>query len=104
MNRSIIRLALTAALACSQAGYAQPFAEGRIFDSEPVSEDILATARGGQSPFAPLTTGALVRLADDNTRADLRLTGGTGKIQMDVWWGIIGSELIAENVRNASMP
>ena len=92
---------LAAIVAVPQAAWAERLPEPAVFAATPMSDAMLADERGGQSPFARLTRGGALRLADDQARADLRQTGGVARIQMDVWWGTIGSELIAESVRAA---
>ena len=94
-----ILMMLVAMFAVPQVASAERMAEPAMFAAMPMSDAALAAERGGESPFARLTRAGAVRLADDQARADLRQTGGVGRIEMDVWWGTIGSELIAESVR-----
>lgn len=81
-----------------------PFASASIFGSSPVSDSVLSDLRGGQGLFSRLTVGGTARLLDDHARADLRLTGGVARVEMDVWWGTTGASLIAANVRAAGSP
>ena len=69
-----------------------------VFAVAAVSDAALAEARGGQSPFRPLTAGAAYRLADADARSFFR-GGANARIQMDVWWGSTGAELVATSVR-----
>lgn len=100
MNRSIIAALLATAVTSSAAAQASYITDGRAFAVAPLDEGGLAGVRGGASPFALLTVRTFSRIADDNGRADLRQTAGIGRVQMDVWWGSTGSELIAQSVRN----
>ena len=75
-----------------------------LFAVAPVSDETLSEMRGGQGLFSRLTVGGTARLLDDHARADLRLTGGVSRVEMDVWWGTTGSELIAQSVRAAGGP
>jgi len=61
---------------------------------------VLAAISGGS---AMLTRGKLTVLADRQSRDDFLATSGIARIEMDVWWGTTGAELIAQNVR-ATLP
>ena len=63
---------------------------------------MLGNTRGGTAMFALLSVGRLRLIADANTRSDLRFFGASGQYQMDIWWGTVGSELIAQTVRGAT--
>ena len=65
-----------------------------------VSDQELAKLHGTASPYAMLTRGNLARLADSQSRSDFRVVGSIATLQMEAWWGTIGSELIANAVRN----
>lgn len=104
MKFLLIGLALLMALMTPDTAQASRFNEAPPFASQPVNASALSEVRGGQSPFAALTVATANRMVDDNARADLRLTGGVARIEMDWWWGQIGSQLIAENVRAAGAP
>ena len=69
------------------------------FATVAVSDDELAKVSGTASPYASLTRRSLVTIADSQSRNDFR--GTVASLQMEVWWGTIGSELIANAVRNA---
>lgn len=71
------------------------------FAAVAVSDDELAKVSGTASPYASLTRRSLVTIADSQSRNDFRGTGAVASVQMEVWWGTIGSELIANAVRNA---
>lgn len=96
-----ILVVLAAMLTLPQMARAERLAQTPVFAIAPIADASLADERGGQAPFARLTRGGALRLADDQARADLRQTGGVARIQMDVWWGSTGSELIAQSVRAA---
>lgn len=74
-------------------------AEQPLFAQGPVSDAVLADARGGQSPFASLTVGSTYRLLDADSRFQFRSVGTMARIEMDNWWGSTGSELVATSVR-----
>lgn len=99
----MMRLFTLAALAITMATptYAAA-ASPAPFATAAVSDDVLASARGGASPYGVLTRNALATLDDAHSRADFRLLGSVGNLQMDVWWGTIGSELIANAVRDGA--
>lgn len=94
--RLITSCAAILAATVSTCGAAEP---GAWFAKTPLPDVALARVRGTSSPFAPLTSGDLLKLVDVQTHADLRQTGLVGRVQMDVWWGTIGSQLIANSVR-----
>ena len=97
-------IAFAAMMALPQAAQAAQLdqrATAPVFTTAPVDDAILANLRGGESPFARLTVGTATRIVDDQARADLRQTGSVSRVEMDVWWGSIGSEMIAQNVRAA---
>ncbi|RYF19555.1 MAG: hypothetical protein EOO77_09885 [Oxalobacteraceae bacterium] len=70
------------------------------FSVAPVSDVALEDVRGTASPYAPLSRGTLLILADEQSQTGFRLGGAINNLQMAVWWGTIGSELIANAVRN----
>lgn len=73
-----------------------------VFTHErPVSDELLGATRGGSALFASLSVGRVTSMADANARSDLRFLGSSGQYQMDIWWGTVGSELIAQTVRDA---
>lgn len=71
------------------------------FATVAVSDDELAKVSGTASPYASLSRQSLVAIADSQSRNDFRGTGAVANLQMEVWWGTIGSELIANAVRSA---
>ena len=77
--------------------------EGVFARERPVTDDVLSTARGGTALFATLSQGRVAMMADTNARGDFRFYGASAQYQMDIWWGTVGSELIAETVR-ANLP
>ena len=78
-------------------------ATAALFAAAPLGEAELSSIRGGQAP-GRLTVGSALRRIDDQARADLRFTGDLGRIEMDVWWGSIGGELVAQSVRASLRP
>lgn len=101
-----LRAALVIGLSLNGAAHAEERAtafasDSRPFAQEPVSESLLSGARGGSGPFASLTRATAYHIVDEAARSDLRMSGSLGRIEMDVWWGAIGSELIAVNVRSS---
>ena len=82
----------TTALAQTE-GFAQLFAERYV------SDDILSRVRGSGSPFALLTERQVTAFSEQQSQFDARVFGTIGRVQMDIWWGTEGSELIATTVR-----
>lgn len=78
---------------------ASPLPAGAPFAAAPVSEQTLGAITGTGAPYTPLSRSNLTALADNQSRNDFRFIGSTGGLQMEVWWGSIGSELIANAVR-----
>ena len=73
------------------------------FAATALSDTALSDVSGGQAP-GMLTIGSALRLIDDQARADLRFTANLGRIEMDVWWGSTGGELVAQSVRASLRP
>lgn len=94
---------MTAAVAATTAVPGEAWAaETRpVFATAAVDDATLAQARGGQSPFRTLTIGSTYRLADAEARSFFR-AGMSARIEMDVWWGTVGAELVATSVRAGS--
>jgi hypothetical protein len=65
----------------------------------PVSTGALQTTSGGSR--SALTLGIVKALSQTQSHADLQNQGHIARVEMDVWWGSIGSELIATAIRNA---
>lgn len=70
------------------------------FEMPAVSDQLLSEISGTASPYAPLSRSSFADLAEVQSRGDVRLFGLIASLQMDAWWGTIGSELIANAVRN----
>ena len=83
-----------ATTALAQTGnLTKPFAE------RSVSDDVLSRVRGSGSPFALLTERQVTAFSEQQSQFDARVFGTIGRVQMDIWWGTKGSELIATTVR-----
>ena len=65
-----------------------------------VSDQLLSETTGTGSPFAPLTRRNFAQFVEVQSRNDSRVFGSITVLQMDAWWGTIGSELIANSVRD----
>ncbi len=100
IRRSIILVAGLLGMASAQPALAHSGTTPGIFSAQPVADSELGAARGAASPYAALSRGSLSRLSDAQSRSDFRVTGTISTLQMEVWWGTIGSELIANAVRN----
>lgn len=70
------------------------------FEVPAVSDQVLREISGTASPYAPLSRSNFADLAEAQSRGDVRLFGSIASLQMDAWWGTIGSELIANAIRN----
>ncbi|RYG93997.1 MAG: hypothetical protein EON58_17215 [Alphaproteobacteria bacterium] len=81
---------------------AQPICERLLHDtwghSPAMPNDELATVVGTHSG---LTRRTFAALTEAQARTDIRAALEAGGLEMDVWWGSIGSAIIADNVRNA---
>ncbi len=83
-----------ATTALAQTGnLAKPFAE------RSVSDDVLSRVRGSGAPFALLTERQVTAFSEQQSQFDARVFGTVSRVQMDIWWGTEGSELIATTVR-----
>ncbi len=71
----------------------RPFAEARV------SDEILGQTRGSGAPFGYVSRRQVSTSASNQLQFDTRMFGTIGRIQMDVWWGSVGSEFIANAVR-----
>ncbi|RYD21105.1 MAG: hypothetical protein EOP89_13670 [Lysobacteraceae bacterium] len=78
---------------------AQPTNMFQGYGATALSEGALDNVRGTASPYAPLSQRNFAGIADVQARSDFRQYGSVARIQMDVWWGTIGSELIANAAR-----
>ena len=87
---------LAIALASGSASMAtEPAIRSSPFGVMPVADRALSASYGMALPSYD-KVGASVDFA---SRTDFRLTGSISRIEMDVWWGTVGSELIANAVR-----
>lgn len=89
-----------AALLPASAAIAQPVPTAPPFATAPVTDRMLDDVRGTAASYTLLTRGNLNRIADAQSRSDFRVQGSIPVLQMDNWWGSVGSELIANAVRN----
>ncbi|UVI38919.1 hypothetical protein [Qipengyuania spongiae] len=71
----------------------------QVFD--PVSDEELANIAGGRSWI--LTEANTEEIVDAVRVADEVSTGRVLRLEMDVWWGFQGAELIAAAVRDAGL-
>ncbi|RYF12366.1 MAG: hypothetical protein EOO77_17545 [Oxalobacteraceae bacterium] len=102
MKNTLILIAGSIAFGAAAASQVRAEASPNVFTHErPVSEELLDATRGGTSLFASLSIGRLRSMTEANARSDLRFLGASGQYQMDIWWGTVGSELIAQSVRGA---
>jgi hypothetical protein len=82
-------------LATGSASTAAEPNQRHLFGVNPVTDRTL-----GQSYAMALPTYNDLELsADFVSPSDFRVFGSIGRVQMDVWWGTDGSELIAHAVR-----
>ena len=68
------------------------------FDEETKVTDMVLANSNGKSGES-LTRRNVATLTDNYTSPVLQLVAGNARVQMDVWWGTTGSELIASSVR-----
>ena len=87
-------LALFAAATAQPTLAAQPFFEQRAA----VTDQVLESNHGTGS--WQLTVGGLAQLSNGDSANYLQWVARSARTQMDVWWGSVGSELIAESVRS----
>lgn len=89
-----------AVISVASPALAGPFSQDTVFGNvSPVSEFALSEVRGTAAPVERLTRTTLRTAADRLSRDDSLFTGAIARIQMDVWWGSVGSEMIANAVR-----
>lgn len=98
-NIANIILASIVGLASATTASAQSESLVRPFAERSVADDVLSRVRGSGSPFALLTERQVTAFSDQQSQFDSRVFGTVGRVQMDVWWGSEGSELIATAVR-----
>ena len=100
LNRLFIcGTAIVSAIAAVPA-LAAPAAPEVPFLTPAVSDQLLSETVGTGSPFAPLSRRNFAQFTEVQSRNDSRLFGSITALQMDAWWGTIGSELIANAVRD----
>ena len=79
---------------------AQPATAAPVFEaSSTLSDQTLAEVRGTRT--WQLTRSSLVDLSEGHGAGYLQWIGKSGRVQMDVWWSTVGSQLIAQSVRQA---
>lgn len=100
IHRSAALASVLVWTAVPATAWAQPDPIAPMFGTRPVSDIELTSVRGTASPYAALSRRGLSNLADTQSRSDFRVTGSVATLQMEAWWGTIGSELIANAVRN----
>lgn len=88
---------LTAAAIIAGSGSATPV---ELFGTAPVGDASLAESRGMTGLSVGLTERILRSSAEIEARNAFRFGALVPAIQMDVWWGTQGSQLIAGAVRN----
>lgn len=99
MRHSIVYAIVGIAMTVPTMAAAQPTKMFEAFGTPALSDGVLGDICGTASPYAPLSRRNLAGIADVQARSDFRQYGSVARIQMDVWWGTIGSELIANAVR-----
>ena len=90
-------LTLLASLACAVPVGANAQVNSPFANAHALPEHALADIRGGQA--WSLTRGNLQRLAKADEVQSSQWTALNARVQMDVWWGSAGSQLIANSVR-----
>lgn len=90
---AMIAVSSPAIASAAPAGSLRPFAESTV------SDEILGETRGSGTPFGYVSRRQVSTNASNQLQFDSRMFGTIGRIQMDVWWGSVGSQLIANAVR-----
>ena len=99
-NRPKIYGAVIVSAIAAVSALAAPATPTAPFLTPAVSDQLLGETIGTGSPFAPLSRRNFAQFAEVQSRNDFRLFGSITALQMDAWWGTIGSELIANAVRD----
>lgn len=97
--RSIVAPLVLLTLILPETAQAADVSSRQMFGENPVSDNVLATQRGGFAISPSKVRYGLRWVVVDQVRSTQRLTTGDLQSVMDVWWGSVGSDLIAANVR-----
>lgn len=93
-------LTFIAAIAAATPSSAKSYpALDRPFATAPVEDLALEGTRGTANPGHLLTPFILRSTVERQSRDDLFFGASIAHTQMDVWWGTVGSQLIANAVR-----
>lgn len=99
MHQSLVCVVVGFAMTVPTMVTAHPANMVQAFGTPVLPDDALSDIRGTASPYASSTHRNFAGIADVQARSDFRQYGSVARIQMDVWWGTIGSELIAKAAR-----
>lgn len=92
----VLGLATIPTEAAAESIAAQP-----LFGGAMIADTALAAIRGSADYSAGLTRRQARAAADLHASFDTRTLGSVARIEMDVWWGSAGSQLVANSVRSA---